>query len=178
MKSKHLPLIIGVALPVLFIIIISLVIFTPSLSVKPQHNFIYTTENPAYYSYNETYKNTYRVEGEKIVQVPIVYPAENPRLQDVKDAATLYLYDVKANTSHQITLEEAAKYVVDPGPSSPDGYSVEYTYGHDGIFEIFGSNNSNDGYFISNGKGKKRLGGITNYRYYGSGNFRLIAWIK
>jgi hypothetical protein len=174
MKTKNLPLIIGISLPVIFIIIISVVIFTPSLFIKPQHNFIYTTED-TYYG-NEKYAKTYEIKDSKIVLVPSTVQ-ENQMLQ--KDAPTLYLYDVKTDSSHQISLEEAQKYTVDPGPSSPDGYTVTYEYGHDGIFELFGSRNDNDGYFISKGNGKKKINGLSSDQYSRYGRwFNLIGWIK
>lgn len=174
MKTKHLPLIIGISLPLVFILIISLVIFTPSLFVKPQHNFIYTSEN-SYYEYNQHFKNTYVVKNNKIAMESVP-----PRLNytQTKEAPTLYLYDVISDSSHQITFEEAKKYTVDPGPSAPDGYTVAYQYGHDGIFELFGSSSDNNGYFISKGDGKKKLNGLTGDRYRSSGDFKLIGWIK
>ena len=90
------------------------------------------------------------------------------------------MYDIKNNSSHQITLEEASKYSLDPGPSSPDGYNVDYNYGHNGIFEIFGSNKNNNNYYISKGKAKKILIGLSFNQsyYYNNGAFNLIGWVK
>jgi hypothetical protein len=174
MKIKNLPLIIGIALPVVFILIISVVIFTPSFFIKPSHNFLYTVSDN-YYGYDQAYRNTYNVEQNRIV-LEAVPAKENWTYKG--DVPTLYLYEVRTNASHQITLDEAKGYVLDPGPSSPDGYTVAYQYSHNGVFELFGSNNDNSGYFISKGSGKKRLNGLTGDRYWNQGNFRLIGWIK
>ncbi len=142
--------------------------------------------NDSYYS-NSSYRNTYKISDGKInteqnataknngmidSKTAILYIADNP---------PLYLYDVKNNSSHQITLDEAKKYNLDPGPSSPDGYNVGYGYSSSGIFELFGSNGNNSGYYISKNNSKKRLGGLGNdyrYSYYGSGYFNLIGWVK
>jgi hypothetical protein len=174
MKTKNLPLIVGIALPIVFIIVLSVVIFAPTLFVTPTHNFVYST-NGNYYG-DDYYQNTYKVVSGHIVldPVPPRYATDRQR----KDAPPLYLYDVKTDSSHQITLAEAGQYTVDPGPSSPDGYTIAYEYGHNGIFEIFGSDNSNNGYFVSKDSKKKKLTGLSNDRYYGDGAFKLIGWIK
>jgi type II secretory pathway pseudopilin PulG len=182
--KKHLPLIVGLALPVLFIIIISLVVFLPSITIKPQHNFLYTKVD-SYNRYGQSYTTAYKVEDSKITTVitPIpnykeLYGTTTSLLKEAVNLPDLYLYDVKSNTSHKITLDQAQTYTLDPGPSSPDGYTVAYNYSNDGIFDLFGSSNSNDGYFISKGNGKKKLNSIDSDGYYSSSNFRLIGWIK
>lgn len=174
MKTKNLPLLIGIALPLIFIIIVAFVIFTPSFFIKPEHNFIYTTEN-SYYSYNQQYDNSFRVEDNRIVLEKRIVPQN---VISKGEMPLLYIYDVKANSIRQISFEDAKDLVVDIGPSSPDGYTVSYEYGHSGIFELFGSDNNNRGYFMSKGSGKKRLPGLTDDRYYGSNAFTLIGWVK
>ncbi|MEK7095495.1 MAG: hypothetical protein AAB917_02440 [Patescibacteria group bacterium] len=178
--KKNLPLVIGIVLPIIFIIIISLVIFLPKASLKPLHNFIYSAETP-YYSYNNgPYKNTYKIEsGRLITQALPINPEYNKNIVFKADNPPLYLYDVKNESAHEITLEEAQRYILDPGPSSPDGYSVGYSYGHDGIFEIFGSDGNDNGYYVSKGNAKRKLPGLTNgTRYSYDGNFKLIGWVK
>lgn len=176
--KKHLPLIIGIALPIVFIIIISLVIWLPSLSIQPAHNFIYSAEGPSYGNYGP-YRNSYKVVSGRLTLVP--HQVQKGVNYEYKaDAPTLFLYDVKNNTVHQIEFAEAERYILDPGPSSPDGYIVSYNYNHDGIFELFGSNNSNSGYTISKGNARRPLVGLQSGRYgYGSlSDFQFIGWIK
>lgn len=175
MQTKNLPIIIGIALPILFIVIISAVVFVPSLFVKPQHNFIYTQEN-SYNYYNQGYKNTYKIENEHITlqQMPV-----REKETYVGDMPTIYLYDVKLNTSHEISLDEAKNLSLDAGPSSPDGYAVNYKTSHEGIFGLFGSSSNNNGYYVTKGNGSKKLDALANsgYNYY-SGAFKLIGWVK
>ncbi len=171
------------ALPLVFIIVISIVIFTPSLFIRPMHDFVYTEERGDYY--NRQYQNTYKVENDRIALDPIpvttkeviVYENGSPKKEL---APKLYRYTVKTNSVRQIDFDEAKNLMLDPGPSSPDGYTISYQYGHSGIFELFGSNGNDNGYFISKGSGKKRLSGLVgdNYRYSYQGNFKLIGWIK
>ena len=163
-------------------IIISFIIYVPSLSVNPQYNFVYVTENTDYYGYNNAYKNTYEVDASgHLVLVPTPlnrnpYP-EKPMYK--ADAPDLFIYDVKANTARQVTLEEMKDIILTRGPSSPDGYTVTYTYNNDGIFELFGGGGRDDGYVISKGKGTKRLTGLNNNdRYSYNRGFKLVGWIK
>lgn len=170
MNNKNLPLIIGVALPIVFIVIIAIVIFAPSYFMKPAYNFIYTFDSN-YYPYNKSY---YKVENGKIIPETFT---DKEKVDSSKNVPTLYRYDISKDASYVISYEEAKKLNLDPGPTSPDGYTVAYEYNHDGIFEIFGSNNNSRGYFIEKGNGKKRLSGFTNNNYY-YGNFKFIGWIK
>lgn len=180
MKRQHLPLIIGIALPIVFIIIISIVIYTPNLGVHPEHNFVYTNENS--YPYDSRYKNSYTVKNNRIVEVSNNLPTSTypgGYLPVIKDVPDLYLYDVKNNTSHQISFEEAQNYVVDAGPSSPDGYTVQYEGGYGSIFDLFGDSRGDMGYYIEKDRGKKRLVGMqTNDRYSYQYNFKLLGWVK
>lgn len=175
MNRRNLPLIIGIALPLVFIAIISVVLFGPSLFINPQHDFLYTGETNYYGS--QQYRNTYAVENGRISLFPQeLGPNVKPEIQ--KDMPTLYLYDIESNSSHVIDYEDAKRLHLDPGPSSPDGYSIQYEYGHSGIFELFGSNSDNDGYFISRGSGKKKLNGLPGGRYSYGKDFKLIGWVK
>jgi len=171
--KKNLPLIIGLALPILFIIIIAIVVYLPSNFVNPQHNFIYKEQ-----SY-DSYRNDVVIVGDKVSLAPTNITEKgivaDPYLQ-VKDYPKIYLYDFSKNASYEISLEEAQKFSVAKGPSSPDGYSIERNYNHSGIFEIFGSYEDNSGYFITSPDGAKRkLTGIQGEYYY---DLDIIGWVK
>jgi hypothetical protein len=172
--KKNLPLIIGIALPLIFIALVSFAIFIPQLGVKPKHNFVYTTSE-RYYAYDRVYQNTYTVRDNKIVLSALAVPVATKTPEQI--APPLYLYDVTSQTSHQISFEEAKKYTVDQGPSSPDGYIISYAYNNQGIFEIFGSNGNNSGYVISKGNAKKNLNGLVRDQYWGSNELKVIGWV-
>ena len=181
MNNKNLPLIVGIALPVVFIIIISVVIYLPALFVNPAHNFLYSISTD-YYAYNQGYANTFSVKNNHLVLVP---SQQLTRVGDVyKDTAfradmpPLYEYDLKTDTSHEISFEEASKLTLDPGPSSPDGYQVKYEYNNDGVFELFGSSGTRNSFYISKGSSQKRLSGLSGNQSWYEGNFKLIGWEK
>jgi hypothetical protein len=145
--KKNLPLITGIALPIIFIAAISIVVFASSLSIRPQHDFIYSLSSLDYYH---------------------------------QDAAstTLYLYDLRTNSSHQIASSDVSTYALDPGPSSPDGYTVQYEYNNDGLFDLFGSGGNDSGYFIEKGGAGKKLTGMAGTGTYYQGDFKLVGWVK
>ncbi len=181
MNNKNLPIIIGIALPVIFIIAIFFIVSSPVSRVNPQYSFVYTLDGNQSYYYQ--YKNTYELSNGKIVSKSIDIPKEDPYYKNktLKDYPTMYIYDVKNDTSKELSLPEAQKYELVVGPSSPDGYTVEYVYGNTSLFDeilLGGSNRRNNGYYITKGYSQKKLNNIVNpYDYYG-GNFRIIGWIK
>jgi hypothetical protein len=172
MKNKNFPIIVAVVLPIIFVIVIAFVAYIPNSAIKPQYNFIYITSTGVVYG-STNYSNMYDVENGHIALEPqIVLPNET----NVQNAPKLYLYDVKDNSSHEITLVDAHAYTLDPGPSSPDGYTINYEYGEDGALGVFGSDNeANTGYFIEKDSGRKKLSALSNNSY---NDFKLIGWVK
>jgi hypothetical protein len=176
MKKQHLPLIVGIALPIVFIIIMALVIYLPNISITPAYNFIYSDESGYDYGYSQ-YQWSYSVQNKKIVVSENII--KNSNIAYKADYPKLYLYDVHNNTSHEISIDEASKYAVDPGPSSPDGYTIKYEYSNNGIFDLFGSSYGDSGYYIEHENGKKRLAGVQSTdRYSSPYYFKLIGWVQ
>ena len=177
--KKNLPLVIGIALPIVFITIISFIVFLPSSFVNHAHNIIYTEGDE--YSYDYQFRNIYKIIDGKIVSVanPNIKVVEGDYYdRTLKDAPKIYFYDVEKDASYEITLEQAQKYNLVAGPSSPDGYNITKKYTHNGIFEIFGSSDSGEKYYIVSANGNsKQITGIKNTQgYYGQIN--IIGWIK
>jgi len=168
--KKNLPLYIGVALPLVFIIIIAAIVYLPSTFVNPKHNFIYVVED------YETYKNNFTIKDDKIVLVPAVKLYPEVDYKYYKDHPNIYLYDFSKNASYEISFEDLKNYSVVKGPSSPDGYSIVRHEGPAGIFEIFGSYDGNDGKFIVSPNGaKKKMVGVEGETYQ---NINVVGWIK
>ena len=180
MNKEKISIVAGLALPIIFIIFVAVWISMRTLSVQPQFNFIYAVSGE--YSpqkYGVLYENNYAVENGKIVLKSISHAKNEILNYEMRKAMDLYLYDVKNNVNQKITIDEAQKYFVTEGATSPDGYAVSYEYGNGGIFEIFGGNNSNSGYFVTkiDGGAKKKLNVATDNNYWNN-EFRVIGWIK
>jgi len=181
MNTKHLPLIVAIALPIIFIIALALILIVPSSRIKPQFDFVYTDQSEEYNRnyYEIEYKNKYDIKEGKLTLTPI--PSRFSTRVDktgieYKEAPTLYYYDVIENTSREVSFADMQNETFDAGPSSPDGYQVDHDYNSRGVFELFGSD-SNSGYYISKGRGKKLLTGISS-PYYGGDTIKVIGWIK
>jgi hypothetical protein len=182
--KQHLPLIVGISLPFVLIVIVLVAVFLPNMFVNPQYNFVYSNYSHDRYYYENAFKNYYELENGKIVLKPVVNLAEiekNYPNRILLDAPELFLYDVKNDAARKISLEEANALNLVSGPTSPDGYTVSYRYGHNGIFEIFGSDNDNRGFFISKGNASKKLPALTNFDgryYYSDANFGVLGWVQ
>jgi hypothetical protein len=170
-------MIVGIALPVILILAISIFMLVSRATIAPEHNFVFSKISEPYKNgyYIPNIPHMYRVTDNKLVVDMAVVPL-HAEPNTVIYYPDLFMYDVKNDTVRTITLEEAKKLSLDPGPSSIDGYTVGYEYGHNGIFEIFGSNNSNQGHFIMKGGAKKKLS--INADDYWNNNITFIGWVK
>lgn len=191
MLKKNLPLIVALALPVVFIGILALVVLLPSARLNPRNDFVYVNYEEANSKGNRyvpvVYRNEYRVEGEKLVRVPLAAGANRGAADnsiampgsevEYVDAPTLYHYSVTDDVTHEISFEDAQKLALTAGPSSPDGFIVKYEYNSDGIFELFGSDGGS-GYVLIKGSARKSLPGMSNANDYYYGGFELIGWVK
>lgn len=175
MNKQHIPIIVGIALPVIFIIAISIYIISARASIQPAHDFVYAMRSQSNYSgyYVESIPNQYVVQNNKLTLNKVTV---RPDVTATTYNPDLFIYDVENDTSRKVTFDEAAALSLDAGPSSPDGYIVRYEYGHNGIFEIFGSDDSSRGYVISKGNGDKKIAIPTADRW--SDDMMFIGWIK
>jgi len=176
MKANSVLLIVGISLPIFFIVALSAFVFVPPLFMNPQYNFIYTA-NDDNYGYARKYSNSFYVENNKIVSKTVQigkYEKNRPRVE----YPTLYVYDTKNDTSKEISLKDAQKLSFDSGPSSPDGYNITYHTSSNGIFELFGSSRDNNGYYIAKGNVKKKLTAVNDGYYNYRQNLKVIGWIK
>lgn len=164
---KHLPLFIGILLPLVFVGVAVGISIAATSKIQPAHDFIYVTDQAPY----SGYANEYIVEGDRIVLAPA--PVLEGRESARRGAPTLYRYNVLENTTTALSEADIKALSVTPGPSSPDGYIVEHRYG--GSFGIFGGGDESGFYVSKEGVGK-RLPALTNAR--GSYGFSVIGWIR
>lgn len=161
----------------------TIIIYVPSMSIKPQHNFLYTNSGISSYYGVPQYAEKYDIDPTgKLVTIKEDIDEEkrlNYRYTPKQGAPELYLYDVKAETSKQITFEEAEKFVLEKGPSSPDGYSVIFDENGSGgvITELVGGYDRGYGYVMTKGGAKKKITGLvdtpSSYR-----QLLIVGWIK
>lgn len=175
MKLKHLPLVVGIGLPLLCIIILSAVIYIPQQSLKPAHDFVYV-QKQNYALGTITY--AYGVVDGKLVRSiqPKGYqPDAGIPLSLEMEVGDLYLYDVHTDAVRILPWSEAKTLSFQQGALSTDGYRVEYGSRNTGIFELFGGDNRAR-LSVSKGNLKRTLPGMVENRY--SYGFTFIGWIQ
>lgn len=185
-KPSHVPLVIGISLPFLLIVIVMLLVYVPSMFVRPAYDFLYTT---TIYDYrgcetlagtdtslapdrggNCTY-TTYSAENGQVVE-RIVRNSYESRAQE------LYLYDVDRDSARKVTYEEVSKLTLNTESRSPDGFSIERKYGHSGIFEIFGGGYNERSWVLKKGIASKTLSvPNSDAYYYGGDDMRFLGWV-
>jgi hypothetical protein len=177
MKKENLPIIVGVALPIIILVGALLVVFVPRLFVSPEYDFVYTIYDSRSYNRDYDYFTLEVVDG-KIKQIPNLPDGitGQQEIQTTFKTPDIFIYDVKNDASREISIDEAQDLALVKGPSSPDGYTVNFQRTHSGIFELFGSRSSS-GYYIGKGNNKRVLPGLVTTGYYYN-NFQLIGWVK
>jgi hypothetical protein len=140
-KKRDPVLIIGILIPVVMVILVSLSIYLPRLFAKPEFSFIYTTGS----SYDAKY--SYTIESGKLVRTEL----ENRYgTRDVEN--NIYMYDAKGKEVKQISFEDAQKLTLDSSSKSPDGFEVVRGNGGGGVFPFFFFDSSGNQYVLR-GKG-------------------------
>lgn len=176
--KKNIPIIVGISLPIVMIIVIFLMTVIPSSSIKPKHDFVFSYKGD---SYNQVFENDYIVNNGEISLKATNITDQNLYNRTKQNAPKLYVYSFDTDSLKEITLEESKRYELDKGPTSPDGYTVDFNYrGNYSIAnEIFGGSNRNYNAYIVKGEKAKGiyLSGISSRNYYGNDSLNFIGWI-
>jgi hypothetical protein len=177
--KKNVPLIVGLAIPLLMIIFVAASIYLPALFVKPQFDFIYSTYNyPTYYEQQDQQfvEHTYYVSRGKLAEK--TRPADDRyRWPQRSKKTTFYIYDVETDTNQELTFEQAQVLTLDTGKESPDGFEVTYGRSNGGVFPFaFLPVGDNDKYYLKANNYRKEISvkmeSGSSYR-----NFKFIGWI-
>lgn len=171
MKLKHLPLIVGLGLPVVCIAILSAVIYIPRQSLKPAHDFVYKYRS----GYSAAPSHTYSVINGKLIRTLETRYDSDATLPSDAETGGLYLYDVETDTVRPLLWAEAKTLSFQPNQLSSDGYEIDYGSRNSGIFELFGGNDRAHVY-VAKGAVRRALPGVTNDQY--SYGFAFIGWIQ
>ncbi len=167
MDKKNVPLIVGIAIPILMILFVAASIYLPGLfAPSPKYNFLYITGGD--------YRNRdiYSVNNSRLVRNDIKYPENNSPRSNPK----LFLHDTVKNDSREISFEDAQKLAVNSNRISPDGFEVirgDYYYDFTSLF--FGGGRNYRTWYIKGHNTSKKLNLQTDsYSYY---HTYFIAWI-
>jgi len=178
--KKHFTLIIGISLPIIMILLVAGAIYLPQILVKPHYNFLYSDQFLNNVNNGRHYQQSSYYDVENGVLVKKEIPKEENENGNIEYIdPKLHFYDVVNNTTREISFADASQLSLLPGPTSPDGFIVQYSHHNDGIFELFGgSYDNNRGMYIKKGVSQHLLAIPNDQNYYYNGSFRVLGWIK
>lgn len=185
--KRNWVLVLAFALPIIFILVIVLYTYLPSMFLSTKYDFVYAScsESQNYYPYNcgSYMEQRFGVENNKLVlkgqdQVR-TYDNSGNLIKTENYSVRLFYHDTKKNESREITKEDAQKYSLNGLLTSPDGVSV--SNGYDRNVEVFPffSGGSSFAYFLTKGRNRSELNliNVNNNRYYDRNDFKLIGWV-
>lgn len=192
--KSHLPLILAIGVPVVFIITVALVAWLPSLLARPQYDFVYyTASDYAYLADAYTIKDgklqrsctqtgiyngkpipldSDATSGATKSTISPYYP-EKPYCDELYEKVHFYRYNVKVKKSDRITETQALALTLNDDLKSPDGY--ELTRG--GTNGPWGSGDYNKYYLVGNGA-RLELGALSSTSARYSAEAPFIGWVK
>jgi len=171
---------IGLAIPVIVLILVAIFSYMPT-SLVVRHDFLFYSKSYGNYC-GGVEINTYKVKDQKISAITKSdllpnLPKDSSCYSIETDLPKIYRYNVLTDEKTQISLAEAQKLQLDNSPISSDNITIQNgSYSNNGIFELFGSNNNYNNMYFKNDKGNLRkinLGSIVASYY----NFAFIGWV-
>ncbi len=185
--KKNFVIILAFLLPVGLLAIVALSTYIPSLFLKTDYNFIFTTctDMSDYYLYrcNDYLKLRYSVENETLVQktVDTTLDQDKDGKPDFNSGFTdrIFLYDTELNEAREITFKRAKQFTLNNLLTSPDGVTVSSRYSRNGgEFFPFGGGSSSHGYYLTKGRSRSKLNLInSNELYPYQINFQFLGWV-
>lgn len=175
-KNSKWFLIIGLAIPIIVIVFIAILAYSPASKIEPKYDFLYYFRDYTnrYCAYDGIYTVT---KGKiKIAEIPTAPKGSECRYDIETDPPKIYKYDVKRGGHYQISFEDAQKLKLDNNSISPDGLSIgRDNYYNAGIFEIFGGTNRNyNAINLIDNTGNVKEIDIGTSNYY---DFIFIGWV-
>lgn len=179
--KNNLPLIFGIAIPILMIAFVAISIYVPQMFIKPEYDFLYLMGE------NYCYLNVKAVSGTTVS----VYSVKNSQLiQNVSDddlqkcitarvpELKIFMYNVTTEKSTEVTYDYARSLRLDSSPESPDGFKIVRGEGNGGFFPFyFYSGSDYNTRYITGRNVSKKLNISEGERYYYN-NFTFLGWIK
>lgn len=198
LKSR-LPIILAIGVPVLFLLVVILTAWLPSLLARPQYDFVYYTAKDyarlgdAFVLEGGSLKRACSQAGGSIEPLPMpaqytkseattgssdvmLYRQPDADCEAVYKRFSFYRYDVKAKKSIKLTEQQALALKLSDERISPDGYTLERG-GGSGLW-FAGDYGSDDNYYLKGKGASVELGELqttTSSRYSG-GTF--VGWVQ
>jgi hypothetical protein len=183
--KENLVLVIGLALPVLLIVLFFVAAVIPkAMGTPPQYEMLFTTMKYEYEN-SPDYLLDFVVKDQHLM----VKAKKNDDKGKNFNSKKLMAYHGKTETAREITidaskflvgevvLEETKNFSIDTSPVSPDGFTLEGpNYNSSGLVgDLFGGGNRNSGYRIKKGSIGYKVPNPQPDYYYNQVQF--IGWL-
>jgi hypothetical protein len=167
-KSKNIPLMVALSIPVLMVMLVAVSIYLPVLFVDPPRtDFVYSVG----WNYYSQYQ--YVVREGKVVENKMERP-ESSYTSPNSPQPKIFYYDVDQEVAREITLQEAQEWTVDEQEVSADGFRV--VQGSHGGDILFFSYDSRCKQYLQKGAFSRQLNLNSGGDYCYS--FRFLGWVK
>ena len=184
--KENLVLVIGLALPVLLIVLFFVATVIPkSMATPPQYEMLFTTTKYDYQNKPE-YVIDFNVKNQQLMlnskkndeknynnatKILMAYDGKTETVREIKIDAS------KLTEGNEVLLEETKNLSIDTAVISPDGYTLEGpNYGGNGLVGgLFGGGYRNTGYRLKKGGVGYKVPNMQPDYYYSQ--LQFIGWI-
>ena len=184
--KENLVLVIGLALPVLLIVLFFVATVLPkSFGTPPQYELLFTTSKYDYQN-NPEYVLDFNVKNKQLMVKAKKYDEKTynnaSRLLMAYDAKTEAVREIAIDVSKmrdgvEVVLEETKNMTLDPSLTSPDGYTLDGpNYNSSGLLGgLFGGGYRNNGFRIKKGNVGYKVPQHQPDYYYS--DLKFIGWV-
>ena len=199
MKKQNIPLVIGLLIPVAMVVFVACAIYIPKFFIKPHYSFAYAVGSYPEYDEGETVEATPVPTIKNGATAPIAnvdstkkcirhsYKVVRGKITDTVSSSECYsyrynttppqffVYDVKTNTTKEVTFAELQKITLNDSAKSPDDFIVSNGYGgEDFSMFMFGGNRGEYSVYMKGKIVNKELNISLKDRY----NFDFVGWLN
>jgi hypothetical protein len=169
---KNIPLIVGLALPLLMIIAVAVSIYVPRLyAEKPATDFLYVIGDTHFYGYGYSQYAVVNGRLEK-QELPEELRQEAPPIP--RGDVRFFVHNTEHNASREITLEEAQALTLDSLQESPDGFSLVRGGQIGGVFPFFYNGQDTQDWYL---RGRGVSYSMDVRRGAGYDSLHFLGWI-
>ena len=188
--KKNLPLILGIGLPIAFVVFIFTFVALPRIfGEKPQQDFVFTISNGyiaqcEYVVIDGTLVRKLNSTDFKIVDS---YANPNPyggsqliRTFECSDEAAhqLYRWDAETESYEAVSYDAVSKLSLSGASRSRDGFEVRYTSREYSMLDFFGGGSRPARVEISKGNSVRAYFTVPDEVGWSYGGFKFIGWIN
>lgn len=188
--KKHLPEIVALTIPLVFILGVIIYLNLPNLTAEPEYDFLFASHDKVF-TVNEVghlIKNDLQVDRLVEKELDRYHNREVRTPEEIRDSLEnrlrIYRYHLEDDQVKELSPEEAQQLELISDSTSPDGYTIIYRHTSRGLFnEIFDTPRAN-GYYLTNNSRSRKLDirpGNFHFSRFGYADYEIpmpfIGWV-